>query len=202
MNTKEKIIETAKESFLKYGFKKTTVDEISFKAGISKKTLYKIFPTKKDILLEIVSEIQNHIMRESKRILNLQENAVFKLFLISRVVGNQIRNVSNDWVNDIKNYHKDIWEQIEIFRRNIVAKNFSKLLKQGKKEGLIIDYPEAVVINLLLSSAESVTDNEFILNNDVSIQAALRASLEIIINGILTPAGRKVFKKAKKGILK
>ncbi len=196
---KEKIIEAAKEEFLKFGFKKTTVDEISAKAGVSKKTIYQYFPTKKDILLEIVSNIQNHISKESKNILALKENAVVKLFLFSRMVGGQIQEINDLWIKDIKTFHNDVWRQIEGFRREMVAKNFSKLLKQGKKEGLIYDYPEAIVINLLLSSAESVTDNKFILNNNVSIHSALKATLEIIINGILTPKGRKFFNKAKKG---
>ncbi len=200
MDKKKKILTAARGEFLRYGYKKATVDDISQALGISKKTLYQYFPTKKDLLLAVVKDIQTNIATELKNILRLHENAVVKLFLFSQVIGKQIQNFNEALIRDIQTHHGNIWEEIENFRREIITKNFNKLLKQGKKEGLIIDSPETVVINLLLSSAESVTDKNFILNNNISIQAALRASLEIIINGILTPKGRKLFNKAKKEI--
>jgi AcrR family transcriptional regulator len=52
---KEKIIlRVAEDSFLHYGFKKTGVDAIANRLGISKKTIYKFFPTKVDLLNAVV----------------------------------------------------------------------------------------------------------------------------------------------------
>ena len=51
---KEKILQTAKELFSRYGFKKATVDEIAESAGISKRTLYETFDNKEAILAELV----------------------------------------------------------------------------------------------------------------------------------------------------
>lgn len=51
---KEKILEAAKELFSRYGFKKTTVDEMAEAAGISKRTMYAVFDSKEKILAELV----------------------------------------------------------------------------------------------------------------------------------------------------
>jgi AcrR family transcriptional regulator len=51
---KEKILEAAKELFSRYGFKKTTVDEMAEAAGISKRTMYAVFDSKEMILAELV----------------------------------------------------------------------------------------------------------------------------------------------------
>jgi len=51
---KEKILEAAKELFSRYGFKKTTVDEMAEAAGISKRTMYTVFDSKEKILAELV----------------------------------------------------------------------------------------------------------------------------------------------------
>ena len=50
----EKVIPYARKLFRKYGYKKTTVDEISSGTHISKKTLYSVFPSKDAILRETV----------------------------------------------------------------------------------------------------------------------------------------------------
>jgi AcrR family transcriptional regulator len=49
-----RILEAAKVLFARYGFRKTTVDEIAEWAGMSKSTMYKVFPTKEKILAELI----------------------------------------------------------------------------------------------------------------------------------------------------
>ncbi len=51
---KIKVYEVSKELFERFGFKKTTVDEIAAGSGISKRTLYNIFDSKEKILSELV----------------------------------------------------------------------------------------------------------------------------------------------------
>jgi len=50
----EKVIPYARSLFRKYGYKKTTVDEIASGIYISKKTLYSAFPSKEEILRETI----------------------------------------------------------------------------------------------------------------------------------------------------
>ena len=54
---KEKIIEISNELFLGLGFKSVTMDDIANKLGVSKKTIYKYFKNK----TELVDAVTNHI---------------------------------------------------------------------------------------------------------------------------------------------
>lgn len=51
---REKILRSAKELFGRFGFKKTTVDEIAEDAGVSKRTMYEVFSSKEKILGDLV----------------------------------------------------------------------------------------------------------------------------------------------------
>jgi AcrR family transcriptional regulator len=51
---RERVFESAKDLFSRFGFRKTTVDEIAEQAGISKRTMYKVFRSKEEILAELV----------------------------------------------------------------------------------------------------------------------------------------------------
>ena len=56
-STKERIVGIATEIFTKQGFSKTTMDELSAKIGISKKTLYKHFDSKERLVREVVEKL-------------------------------------------------------------------------------------------------------------------------------------------------
>ncbi|HBY95405.1 MAG: TetR/AcrR family transcriptional regulator [Ardenticatenaceae bacterium] len=51
---KTRVLAAAKELFGRFGFKKTTVDEIAENASISKRTIYEVFSSKEEILAELV----------------------------------------------------------------------------------------------------------------------------------------------------
>lgn len=51
---RERIFAAAKVLFSRYGFRKTTVDEIAEQANLSKRTMYKVFRSKEEILAELV----------------------------------------------------------------------------------------------------------------------------------------------------
>ncbi|HUT63730.1 MAG TPA: TetR/AcrR family transcriptional regulator [Anaerolineae bacterium] len=57
------ILHYAGEYFRKYGYKKTTVDDIAASTHISKKTLYALFPSKQDILTEVAWRDTCNILR-------------------------------------------------------------------------------------------------------------------------------------------
>lgn len=64
MTKKQKIEQVAKELFLKYGFKKVTVDEICRKAHVSRKTYYTFYENKNALVLYIVDEISRQSLQD------------------------------------------------------------------------------------------------------------------------------------------
>ncbi len=54
---KSQLLKVAKQLFSRFGFKKTTVDEIAEAAGMSKRTVYGVFDNKEQILAELVISV-------------------------------------------------------------------------------------------------------------------------------------------------
>ncbi|MCJ0741154.1 TetR/AcrR family transcriptional regulator [Pedobacter montanisoli] len=61
---KESIVRSAKELFRKYGYHKTSVNEIAKKARVAKATIYKYFESKEQILDAILMDYLNVNLRE------------------------------------------------------------------------------------------------------------------------------------------
>ena len=71
------ILEAAKQSFIKYGFRKTTMEDVAEEAGISKPTLYKYFENKESLLIGAMiysfGELYGAHQRETKGLVSVKE---------------------------------------------------------------------------------------------------------------------------------
>ena len=77
MNTKEIIINSARDLFSKYGYKKVSMDEIAKDANVTKKTVYSYFKDKDSLfeyfIKEEIDNIKQKIEKEKVRSKNIIE---------------------------------------------------------------------------------------------------------------------------------
>lgn len=59
-NLEPRILLAAKKMFERFGFKKTTVDEIASEAGVAKSTLYQHFKSKEDLFMSVIIDEAHH----------------------------------------------------------------------------------------------------------------------------------------------
>ncbi len=62
LDVRQQVLDEASRLFLQYGFKKTTMDEIARRVGISKGALYLHFDSKEAIFLEIGNQVRTHLL--------------------------------------------------------------------------------------------------------------------------------------------
>lgn len=65
---RQKILDAAQERLWRYGFKKTTIDEIAADAGVGKGTVYLHFDSKEDISLAIVARYKQDTLEQAQQI--------------------------------------------------------------------------------------------------------------------------------------
>lgn len=192
-----KILEFCENYFMKYGFHRTTMDEIAKELRMSKKTIYKHFSSKSDLVRAVFIRIRNDLSGQIETIVNGDGNAVIKLHQISQIFYQRVASISNKWLNDLQHYAPDIWSEVEEFRRKLMQRNLSMLIEQGKSEGLVVDQPTPIIIGILISSIQGVVTPEFVLHNNISLKQAGEITLEVVFSGLLTKKGRKLFKQYK-----
>ena len=196
-NDKEKILKTASDVFFTRGFYKIPVDDIASLLKMSKKTIYKHFTTKEDLVKEVAYLFIKTHSSNISNIINSEYNAVEKLFYIFKYLGNMLININEKWFSDIQSQAPKIWNEIEIFRSRFMTQNISKIIEQGKKEKYIVNYSSPIMINIFISSIRGIINPEFILNSKMPAFKALESILDILMNGVLTPKGKNLLKKLK-----
>lgn len=194
---KEKILNYSRNKFYKEGFYKTSMDEISSELHISKKTIYKYFPSKEKLLEEICSGTSCDIANRLDNIVDGKDNVVIKFVKILNFHSNFSRNISDKWLRDLSIHAPDIKKNIDEKKNERINKVVEKLLEQGKKEKLIEDYPSKLIILAFNSSLTSALNSDFLINNNFSMHDAFRITYEMLLNGILTEKGKIQFYKTK-----
>ncbi|MBK7379081.1 MAG: TetR/AcrR family transcriptional regulator [Ignavibacteriales bacterium] len=188
---KDKIVEQSEEKFFKDGFYKTTMDEVASELGMSKKTIYKFFPSKDDLIMAIVKHFMNRIKVKILPALNSDKNAIEKLGELIKILAGVSEKISSKRMEEMKRHFPQIWNEIDSFRTKMMFENITRVIDQGKAEGLFVDYPTSIVMNMLVASIRSVVNPDFILNNNFSIIEAARSAFKILICGIVTEKGKQ-----------
>jgi AcrR family transcriptional regulator len=98
--TREKILSVAARMFGKYGFRKTTVDEIARMAHKAKGSVYYYFKSKEDLFLAVVSQEINVLKTGLTRIIVDSQDAtgMIRNYLVSRMI----------LMKDAVNYHESL----------------------------------------------------------------------------------------------
>lgn len=196
MEEKERILNLTEERIFKDGFYKTPMDEIASELRISKKTIYKFFPSKNDMVEAIMRRFMKKRQQDVLPILNSDKNAVEKFAGIVFLMTQNLSRISEKTFNDLRVHFPSLWNEVEKFRAEMINKNITKIVEQGKREGLIADYPTPIIMTIFLSSIRSIVNPEFILNNNFSVKQATQITFQILMSGILTEKGAKLFKKS------
>lgn len=133
---KEQIISKSKDMFLKLGFKSVTMDDIASEMGISKKTIYKYFSNKDD-LIENTIELAHKEVQEIIAIIDEQGfNAIEDNFEIKRMFREMFKGADTSLLYQLKKHYPDIYEKVNIVQIDILSVCFRKNIIKGIKEGL------------------------------------------------------------------
>ncbi len=155
---KLEIIEKSSDMFLKHGIKSVTMDDLARGLGVSKKTIYKYFNDKDDLITRIVKTktAQDRTVCEECR--HDAENAIESLFQISEFVSSMLSNVHSSVFFDLKKYHRSAWEVMEEHKHYFVKSQIKENILRGQREGF---YLETIDSEVLASTYVSIMDGLF-----------------------------------------
>jgi AcrR family transcriptional regulator len=185
------IIEQIEDKLFKEGFYKTTMDDVASELGVSKKTIYKFFPSKEELVKAIVHHFMNRMKSKIVPALNTDKNAIEKLDELIRILATALEKISPKRLDELRKHFSSLWNEIDNFRTKMMFENITKVIEQGKEEGLFVDYPTTIIMNVLVGSIRNIVNPDFILNNSYSLIEAARFTFKIIIGGILTEKGKQ-----------
>ena len=180
---KETILNEAAVLIKQYGIRKFTVDEIAAALRISKKTIYRYFQSKDDIIRCYIQSSVSSDHESVTKIMKEKRDAPDKIKAVIHSVHTYPLPV--DLLNEVKQFYPEQWKQIEDMKQ-FKTDAIKKICKQGIREHLIrsdISWP--VLARMVEEITNMFTDYEFLAENGLKTSEAIDCSLDIILYGIL-----------------
>jgi AcrR family transcriptional regulator len=193
-NPKERILDLAKDRFFKMGFNKVTLDELSSELGISKKTMYKFFVSKDDLVKTIVWLMLKRIEKEVHRISGENKPFVHRLAELILYIGKTVGSLSKSFQQDMKRFAPMIWEEAEKYRREHIVNKVAEMIRLAKKENVFrSDINDEVIVMMLTSCYQNILTPEVLAEHSFSPKEAMYTIFHVIFEGALTEQARKEF---------
>lgn len=189
------IIENAAEMFLKHGIKSVTMDDLAKGLGVSKKTIYKYFDDKDDLITKIVKAktTRDKMVCEAARVET--DNAIEALFKISEFVSNMLSNVHSSVFFDLQKYHRDAWTVMEEHKHYFVKSQIKENILRGQREGFYRDSinPE-VIASVYISTMDGLFDGQTFDMDSLNFGEIFNEIVGFQIRGLANDKGREYLK--------
>jgi TetR/AcrR family transcriptional regulator, cholesterol catabolism regulator len=196
MEIKERILEGAYELFLSRGIKNVTMDEVSKHLHVSKKTIYKYFKDKDQVVKAFTEHtlMQNHA--DLDNIAQISKDPVEEILLIMKHLSGMFAKINPMVIYDLQKHYPGIWKLFKDFKENYMMGMVERNLKKGIKEGLYREKIDVKVIaRLRLTQVEMAMNPAVFPPEKFNIGAVQLAMLDHFLHGITTLKGHKLINK-------
>ena len=157
------ILQTGKELFWKFGFRRVTIEEICKEARVSKMTFYKFFPNKKELATTILDAVFEESLVNIRRIIDEHESADKTLKKILQLKSEGVHNMSKEFIKDLY-ANPDVEIKSYVEEKSVMM--FAEIIKfyeRGKEEGWVRkDLNIPFLILFTQKSIEMVTGDEML----------------------------------------
>lgn len=193
---RETILKKAGESFQKFGFKSITMDDIANELGISKKTIYKFFKTKLELVDSTVTYIHDSIYNSITCTCNMGYNAIQENFEIKKLFKDLFKNSDDSPMYQLQKYYPTVYKKIMLKEYDMFKDCLFRNIENGIKEGLYRkEIDKELISKFYFSLAMSVHDSKLYTYNKNTINKLEMQVLEYHTRAIATEKGLQILEE-------
>ena len=163
-----------------------TMSDVATNIHISKKTIYKEFDSKEELLDTVVDYIFDNIKAKEDEIMHDKSlSTIDRLRLILGAMPENYRDIDFQNVYPFLEKFPDVYRKMQ-YRLATGWENTISLIEQGKKEGVVRKNVDIRFIKVMLeASIEKVLSDDMLSRTGINYIDALDQIVDILVNGML-----------------
>lgn len=196
MATPETILKETLALYKKMGIRAVTMDLVAEHLGMSKRTLYELFPNKNDLINACLSLAIEERKAKAQEIINKSEHIIETFILFMRFHINELNQVNPLFIYDLKKYHPEIsCQKTNEFNTNMQS-NIAKFIEMGKTQQLFREDVDSSIASKLVLEQVNIIQNDEIFPSNLYAPSKLFEQTTInFIRGIATIKGLELIDK-------
>lgn len=182
MTNEEKILSTSEKLFVEVGLK-FTLDDVAKELHMAKKTIYKSYTSKEQLLNAMVENGFNKIQANKKKILESDMPYIEKIKTIMIAMPDRYTVFDFRELEALKEKYPSVYKNLQ---RHLESdwQPVIDLLEEGKKKGIIKDVNIPVLKIMVTSTLETYLSSSILKEEKISYNEALDKMMDIIMKGI------------------
>ncbi|AMM51223.1 TetR family transcriptional regulator [Rufibacter sp. DG15C] len=198
MEIRERILQEALLLFFRKGIKAVSMDDVAAHLSVSKKTIYKWFANKDELIYESMQQHIKGMENSCCHAIGDASNAMEAMFQMVEMVRGLMQQVHPSIFFDLQKYHPQAWALWQEHKNGFFLQQTKEHLQKGIKEKLFReDIDVEIVARLRLAEVELGFNSEVYPTTQFDLQKVQIALLEHFILGLATLKGHKLVNQYK-----
>lgn len=192
-----RILRQARSYFFTHGYTRFTMDELAAELGMSKKTLYLHFPSKEELVAEVIRDFAAETRADAEALLRNRElNFAEKLCGFVEGMIERLSALDPRTVRDLQRYAPALYAYVEEMRRKNLPYIFGRIVEEGQLAGLVrADVPASFALEFLLHGMQGMMHPESLERLRLAPRDVIGRAIDLFFGGLLTTSGRKQYEK-------
>ena len=197
-DVKESILRAARPRMQQVGIRSVSIDDLCKELGISKKTFYVYFPSKDELVSEILHVHEQKMIREVQHL--VADKTVVQCIVDWTKIARQTEKSTHQtppMLYDLKKYYPTMHQEHLQRMRKMMQQFLVQFLKKGQGEGIFreeidIEVAAMMLVNTHLMLAERA---ERLKMKPQDVRHMGKTTMDILLRGMFTAEGLAVLEK-------
>lgn len=190
-NVRDQIVEAAREVFAKYGYRKTTIEDIASAVYKAKSSVYHYFSGKDEIFRAVVEQEASQLIQSLREAVDAEKTPVMKFRTLFKFLCEKIEETSN-YFHFLKDEWYDVFyftNQVKKKHENIITEMIISIFNEGNRQGVFdVDGLERKAKAIQIALFGFLMPGGIIVPAEVS--ASIDSFLDVMLFGIVKRTDR------------
>lgn len=170
MDTRERLIAACLDLVRAKGLGQVTMEELAARAGMSKRTVYRYFASKEEVIEKAVEALILRIASQAEEIIKGEEDPRKAVTEILRYLTRQASSViTRQSLDDLRKHYPFLWQKIDRLRTERLEWLVRELVHCSPKEEVKSIDPR-IVAAAMIASVQAVVNPDFIVDNNLTFE--------------------------------
>lgn len=176
--------------FMRLGVRSVNMDDIARNLSVSKKTLYKYFKDKSEVVTEVTGCLIGGEECQLQGIITDAENAIDEIIKVSEFANQMLKGMHPSVMFDLKKYYPESFQIFQNHKNVFIKQTVQANLERGIAEGLYRDNINVDIISALyLAKIEVIWNSEVFPPTEYTYAQIHLEMIRYHIRGIASPKG-------------
>jgi AcrR family transcriptional regulator len=169
------------------------MDDLAEELGISKKTLYRHFPRKIDLVEAVLADKFAGVEARLKEVTREPpHNFAATLHELLARTQRELDEIKPPFIRDMRQKAPQVFKIVERRRAALIERFFGRLFTEGQRTGMVReDVPAKLIIEILLAMVQAIMNPPKMEELGMMPKEGFTGILKIVLEGALTSKGRK-----------